>query len=213
MTELKNIDGHFYPPFHSGWGGFAEELFHHTSRYYCTTQAFLRGLAHDRNFTMSGYQATDLSAGQRDVMAAVLSGEPDPDAAVTVTAIVRAVVRKDPVVEQAWVDRYRAQLEDVRKYETVEPRVGVPVQAPSDVSPLDPFMSIAERLQMAVAVREHHVEVSMHDLAGHLDSPNATLRANLQNAVIQLHNAGYLLRNHPHLTHSEAHAIADEDSI
>ena len=47
MTEFKNIDGHYYPSVHGGWGGFAEELFHYTSRYYATTEAFLRNLADD----------------------------------------------------------------------------------------------------------------------------------------------------------------------
>lgn len=73
-----------------------------------------------------------------------------------------------------------------------------------EVDPLDPFMSLAERLLMPVAIRDRHVEVSLHELAEHLDSGNATLRGNLQEAVVTLHNAGYVLRNHPHLTHAEA---------
>ena len=80
-----------------------------------------------------------------------------------------------------------------------------------DVGPLDPFMSLADRLLMPVAVHDRHVGVSLHDLANHLQSPNSTLRTNLHNAIITLHNSGYVLRNHPHLTHDEAHAISDED--
>ena len=41
----------------------------------------------------------------------------------------------------------------------------------------------------------------------------STLRTNLHNAVIQVHNAGYVLRNHPHLTHSEAKLLGDEDAV
>ena len=80
-------------------------------------------------------------------------------------------------------------------------------------SPLDPFLSLAERLRMPVAVREHHIELSLHQLAEQLDAANSTIRSNLQEAIIQLHNAGYTLKNHPQLTHAEAHMIADEDAV
>ena len=30
---------------------------------------------------------------------------------------------------------------------------------------------------------------------------------------LRLHDAGFMLRNHPHLTHSEAHSIGDQDSV
>jgi hypothetical protein len=66
---------------------------------------------------------------------------------------------------------------------------------------------------MPVAVRDRHVEVSLQELARHLDSGNSALRSNLQAAVVRLHEAGFVLRNHPHLTHSEAHAIADGDAV
>jgi len=77
VTDGKNIAGHYYPVFHPGWGGFAEELFHYTSRYYTATEAFLRNLVGDRGFSMSGYSAQALSAGQREVLAAVLAEGPD----------------------------------------------------------------------------------------------------------------------------------------
>ena len=212
MTELKNVDGHFYPPFHRGWGGFAEELFHYTSRYYASTEAFVRHLAQDREFRMSGYKAADLSTEQRDLMASVLACGPDEEAALTVIGIVSAVLRQDPGVQQTWTDRYKGRLGVTPAKDGLADRSHLHLDD-AGVSPLDPFMNIAERLQMPVAVREHHVEVSLHALAGHLDSANSTLRANLHNAVVRLHNAGYLLRNHPHLTHSEAHEIADEDAV
>lgn len=213
MTELKNVDGHFYPPFHRGWGGFAEELFHYTSRYFCATEAFLRHLAEDASFVMSGYKAADLSGEQRDLMAAVLSCRPDRDTGITLVGIVSAVLREDPGVERAWVELYRGRLDGVSTKDVPAHRSHLPDTDVGDVAPLDPFMNIAERLQMPVAVRERHVEVPMHALAEHLVSPNSTLRTNLHNAVIQVHNAGYVLRNHPHLTHSEAHAIGDEDAV
>jgi len=213
MTGLKNVDGHLYPPFHRGWGGFAEELFHYTSRYFCATEAFLRHLAQEDGFLMSGYKAADLSNEQRDLMAAVLSCGPDRDTGATLVGIVSAVLREDPGLQQVWVEVYGGRLDQVSRKDVPAQRSHLPDCDATDVSPLDPFMNIAERLQMPVAVRERHVEVPMHALAEHLMSPNSTLRTNLHNAVIQVHNAGYVLRNHPHLTHSEAHAIADEDSV
>ena len=213
MKRSKNVDGHFYPPFHRGWGGFAEELFHYTSRYFCATEAFLRHLAQDSDVVMSGYKASDLSTAQRDLMAAVLSCRPDRETANTLVDIVSAVLQKDPGVQKAWLDLYQERLGEVSGKDMPSPRIHPQGHDPAGVSPLDPFMNIAERLQMPVAIREHHVEVSLHALAEHLVSPNSTLRTNLHNAVIQVHDAGYVLRNHPHLTHSEAQAIADEDAV
>ena len=214
MTPVKNVDGHFFPPFHRGWGGFAEELFHYTSRYFCATEAFLCHLAADDSFALSGYKAADLSAGQRELMAAVLSCRPDRETACTLVAIVSAVLRDDPGVQQAWVEPYREILEETSAPKDVPAqRTHLPDPDNAGVSPLDPFLNIAERLQMPVAIREHHVEVSLHTLAEHLASPNSTVRTNLHNAVIQAHDAGYVLRNHPDLTQSEAHAIGDEDAV
>jgi len=213
MTEIKNVKGHFYPPFHSGWGGFAEELFHYTSRYYLATEAFLRHLSEDHGFVMSGYRAALLSEVQRDLMAAVLATRPDHQSASAAVSVVGAVLRSEDGVDQRWVERYQARLAEVPKHETLLGHSHPAAHTIGGVSPLDPFMNIAERLQMPVAVREHHVEVCMHTLAEHLSSPNSALRTNLHNAVLALHNAGYVLRNHPHLTHCEAHQIGDEDAV
>ena len=213
MTQMKNIHGHLYPPFHSGWGSFAEELFHYTSRYYLATEAFLRNLSGDRAFSMTGYKADRLSVPQRDLMAVVLTTRPDADAAGAVISIVGEVLLGSHAVDSSVEARYATLLDKVVEDTAPhQPAHGRPTDK-HDVAPLDPFLNIAERLQMPVAVCDHHVEVSLHSLAEHLDSANATLRANLQAAVIQLHNAGYVLRNHPHLMHSEAHAIADGDAV
>ncbi len=213
MTGTKNVDGRFYPPFHSGWGGFAEELFHYTSRYYLATEAFLRHLAEDQAFVMSGYKAVLLSEPQRDLMAAVLSVPPDRQAASAAVSVVSAVIRGEGGVDQTWVALYHRRLEGVAKHEVLLGHTLAANHAMPGVSPLDPFMNIAERLQMPVAVHDRHVEVAMHTLAEHLSSSNSALRTNLHNAVLELHNAGYVLRNHPHLTHAEAHQIGDEDAV
>lgn len=209
MPDVKNIEGHFYPLPHSAWGGFAEELFHYTSRYYCATEAFLRNLAADPQFSMTGYNAARLSAGQRDLMAAVLSCAPGRESATALVAIVGAVVTGTDGVDASIAAEYGGCLDDLPKHAMVEQHVH-DTASHGDVDPLDPFMSLAERLLMPVAVVDRHVEVSLHELARHLQSPNSTLRTNLHNAIVELHNAGYVLRNHPHLTHSEAHTLADD---
>lgn len=208
MTPSRKIHGRYYPPFHSGWGGFAEELFHYTSRYYHTTESFLRYLAQDQDFVMSGYQAARLSDAQRELMAAVLACMPDRESACAAISVVSAVVRGEDGVEPQWLEHYRDRLHCTEPpTETVAGHPRQPHYDVSGASPLDPFLSLAERLQLPVAINDRHVEVCMHSLAEHLDSPNAALRSNLHDAVLMLHNAGYMLRNHPHLTHAEAREI------
>ena len=209
----ESITVRFHPPFHWGWGGFAEELFYYTSRYYFATEVFLRNIAGDETFSMAGYKAEHLSTRQRELMAAVLSHEPGRRTAITVISIVSAVESRIHDVEQELVDFYLAQQEKHHVGETLGKRHCFQGDEACDVPPLDPFLNMAERLQLPVAVRGHHVEISLHLLAGHLDSRNSTIRTNLQTAVLQLHNAGYILRNHPHLTHLEASAIANGDAV
>ncbi len=210
MSDVKNIGGHYYPAPHPGWGGFAEELFHYTSRYYTTAEAFLRSLSGDDAFTMSGYKAAQLSDAQRELMAAILSCEPDATTALAVVAVVQRVGAGDPGVDRELFERYRDRLENLSRHATVEVHPHFDACAGDEAGPLDPFMSLADHLLMPVAVRDRHVEVSLHELAKHLQSPNSTLRSNLHNAVIALHNCGYVLRNHPHLTHGEAQSLSDD---
>lgn len=210
MTDGKNIDGQYFPVSHPGWGGFAEELFHHTSSYYAATEAFLRNLSGQRQFSMTGYQAQELSPVQRESLAAVLAERPDrsrADAAVALVETVRAGsagVPEDLAARFPPVPTLDVGAGNAEPHPSLHP-------VPADVAPLDPFLSLAEGLQMPVAVRDRHVEVSLHQLASHLDSGNATLRDNLQDAIIKLHEAGFVLRNHPHLTHAEARTISGDE--
>lgn len=212
MTDAKHIDGHFYPPFHSGWGGFAEELFHYTSRYFAATEAFLRNLVDDRAFSMAGYKANDLSSAQRELMALLLAGGPESERGIAIVGIVEAVKVGEVGIDEGLLARYRASAPRPDVEEIVQ-RSHSGDAGGEVIEPFDLFLSLAERLLMPVAVRDRHVEVSLHELARHLDSGNSALRSNLQNAVVQLHEAGYVLRNHPHLTHNEAHTISDEDAV
>ncbi len=211
MTDSKNVNGHYYPQFDTGWGSFAEELFHYTSRYYFATEAFLRSLVHDNSFMMRGYKAAQLSSEQRDLLAAVLSCAPDEASAAVVISIVEKVQRKDPSIDAEALEQYGDRLNCEHQNEAADRRTHATVQ--QDVSSLDPFLNLAERLQIPVAVCDHHVDVSLHALAEHLQSPNSALRTNLHNAIIGLHSAGYVLRNHPNLTHSEARDISDDGVI
>jgi len=210
---VRNIEGHYYPVFHCGWSSCAEELFHHTSRYYSYTEAFLRNLSAIRNFSMLNYQAERLSYDQRKLLAAVLSCEPNLGCGRTITEIVTSVSLGEISISRSQIECNQTQMDLlpdgihlVYKHHGTKP-------IPGDLSPLDPFLHIAERLRLPVAVMEHHVEVSLTQLAQHLDSPNPIARNNLQNALLQLHSAGYLLRNHRGLTHREARFIADEDAV
>lgn len=213
MTLSKNVDGRYYPEFHFGWGSCAEELFHYTSRYSTCTEAFLRNLADQRQFSMSGYQAAKLSEPQRRLMAAVLSCAPDLHAARALTSIVRSVSIGDQGISEELTIRYQENLNIIPKGVTLVYSERVHVPDLSNVAPLDPFLNIAKRLNLPVAVRNHHVEVSLKKLADHLDSPNATLRSNLQEAILRVHTAGYILRNHPGLTHKTAKIIGSEDAV
>lgn len=210
MSNVKNIDGRYYPDAHPGWGAFAEELFHYTSRYYKTTEAFLCSLAGQVAFSMSGYKAARLNDEQRELLAMILSHPPQVQSASDVIVIVEAVINGGDANDADLVTRYLATDEHPHPPQTVERPVHFVAEGEDEVDPLDPFLSLAERLLMPVAVHDRHVEISLRELATHLQSPNSTLRTNLHNAVITLHNAGYVLRNHPHLTHSEAHEIGDD---
>ncbi len=209
----KNVDGHYYPEFHHGWGGCAEELFHYTSRYYTYTEAFLRNLAGEPEYSMGSYKANMLNDEQRRLMAAILSCRPDRASARAILHLVSDAEHSCGEVEETLRQTYREQLEVIPSGVAL-----VYVHHPhesqlQDVAPLDPFLNIAERLQLPVAVKAHHVEVPLKLLARQMDSSSSRIRESLNEAILRLHTAGYLLRNHPGLTHMEAHKIADEDAV
>lgn len=212
-TTLKYVEGHVYPEFDSGWGGCAEELFHHTSRYYAYTEAFLRNLSGDMSCSMADYQATDLSDEQRRMLAVLLAHKPDPGTASDLLEVVNAVRAGKDFVSPSLIDRYHEQLESVPQSVAPPYTHRMATLTPMGLSPLEPFLNLAERLRLPVAVNDHHIEVSLLDLAQYLDSPQPNLRTNLLNLLIELHSAGYLLHNHPGLTHKEAHEIGEDDAV
>ncbi len=212
-TLSKNIEGSFYPEFHFGWGGCAEELFHYTSRYATYTEAFLRNLADQRQFSLSGYSPAKLSDKQRRLMAAILFDPPERRSARAITSIVRAVRNDDPEADQELLEHYKEHLKVIPEGATLVYAEHTPRLAREEVAPLDPFFNLAKRLKLPVAVDGHHLEVSLKQLAEHLDSTNATLRSNLQDAILRAHHAGYILRNHPGLTHKTAKDIGGDEAV
>jgi hypothetical protein len=190
---------------HRQWGGCAEELLHYTSRYYPYTEAFLRNLVARRDFRMAGYQAQRLSEMQRPLMLAILITQPGPESGADVVALVERVRDGDAGVDEVLISRHQERLELIAHSGVpAEPHPFQPHVLPEHLPPLDPFLAIAERLDVPVRIAGHQVEVPYELLAQHLDSPISQVRENLQQAVLWLHDAGYRLHNHPHLTHAES---------
>lgn len=193
-TECLNIDGHFYPVSDRRWGACAEELLRYTSRYYIYTQALLRSLSRRDSFSMAGYQAGRLSVGQRALMAQMLALPPVCDLAQDIVRLVESVITGTHVPPQDLVARYPVAA--------VRPRDPVLVYAdrrhaphPADGAPLDPFISLATRLHIPYRLEGRHVQVPFKVLAEHLDSSIVQVRENLRDAVLILHEGGFLLRN------------------
>lgn len=199
------IGDHFYPRPNRRWGSCAEELLYHTSRYYHYTEAFLRNLSEDRQFVLGGYRAEDLNDIQRRMMAAILSLPPGPETAEACMRVVEAVCCGREDVDEDLIERYRELLHVVPQEDQTPLTHGFhePVP-PEDLPPIEPFLAVAERLQMPVVVQGRFVELSIKQLARHLDSPQPQIRVNLLNALLWLHEAGYHLRDHPGLSHEEA---------
>jgi hypothetical protein len=212
-ANIKCVDGLYYPEFHPGWGGCADELFHYTSRYFACTQAFLRNLADQRQFNMSGYQASNLSKTQRHLMAAILAGEPDLHSARAVTQVVRTVINGKSGISDSLAESYQDFLNVIPDDVELTHSHRTHNRSLPDVAPLDPFLNLAGRLKLPVAVHTHHLEVPLKALAQHLDSPNPSLRNSLQAAIVDLHFAGYALKNHPGLTHKAARELGDDNSL
>jgi hypothetical protein len=201
ISQAKYVDGLFYPECHPGWGGCAEELFHYTSRYGAYTESLLRNLSGQRQFNMTGYQAAKLSAEQRRLMAAILTHQPCCRTARDITQIIRAVTNGETHASTELMIRYEDQLKVIPKDVKLVYCGKSHHHEMSEVSPLDPFLNMASRLKLPVAICGNHVEIPLKELAPHLDSSSPSLRNTLQEAILQLHFAGYQLKNHPGLTH------------
>lgn len=189
---------------HRRWGGCADELLHYTSRYYPYTEAFLRNLTAQRDFVMAGYQAEKLEDQQRAAMLAMLMCPPLPPVGQDVMRLVWHSRNGNPDVPPGLTRRYARQLQCIgHQAVLLGSSTFFPHPLPEALPPLDPFLALAERLELPVAIHGDHVEVPFEQLVRHMDSPLPQVRDNLQQAVLWLHEAGYHLYNHPQLTHSE----------
>jgi hypothetical protein len=145
-------------------------------------------------------------------MAAILAGEPDQHSARAVTQIVRAVINGESDVSSSLSETYRDYLNLIPDEVELSHIHKEQPLGQSSVAPLDPFLNLASRLKLPVAVHTHYIEVPLKVLAQHLDSPNSSLRNTLQKSILKLHFAGYALKNHPGLTHKEARELGDDNS-
>lgn len=208
MNAKNSVEGHLYADFHSGWGGLSEELFYYTSRYYAVTEAFLRCLSENRAFKLQGYKASRLSPQQRAVMASILGQEPSAETANALIAIVGSVQAGSADVDEAISARF-PPVEPKTVHDDLTGHARDKLIS-DETSAVDAWLSLAERLMLATAINGHHVEVDLHLLGEHLDTAEAAMRSNLMDAILALHQAGYRLKNHPHLSHAEAQELGDE---
>lgn len=207
-AHAVKIGSNYYPVADLAWGCYADELFFHTSRYYCHTEAFLRNVTGIQELKLNGYRAEKLSEAQRCLMAAILSAPPNHRAVCGVMRIVESVRRGQKGVDRFFVKIYRDRLAVKPDYSYGNRLHAVNKQIVSpNLPPLDPFLSITERSQIPVAVRGHFVEISLKRMVQLIDSPYHQVRGNLQSAILRLHEAGYHLINHPGLTHRVARLI------
>lgn len=203
-----------YPVVDPHWGGFAEELIHYTSRYYGYTEAFLRDLAQRRDFRMAGYQAEHLTGPQQLLMTAILSDRPVPASGQDVILLVERVRAGDRRMDEALAERYADQLAAAAAGRASLPgRRCHGIALPENLPPLDPFLAVAERLRMPVAISGHRVEVPFELLARYLDSPLPQVRENLRHAILGLHEAGFHLCNHSRLTHAQPRLSRDAAAV
>lgn len=183
---------------HRGYMHCAEELLRHTSRYYPYAEHFLAQLADQPDFSMAGYDADRLSEGQRQVLVGLLGEAPSRTSGQQIIQIISAVIRGDAGVDEALLAKYHSRFKSgVGRFLLRQKGKGRAVLE-KGVSPVAPLQNIAMRLGIPVAVRGREVRVPFRVLVKHLDSPNPTIRRNLQEDILMLHDGGYRLVNSTH---------------
>ena len=191
-ADCLNIDGRFYPLSDRRWGNSAEELLRYTSRYYTYTQSLLRNLSESPEFNMAGYQAAGLSMAQRALMAQMLALPPVQEVARDVIVLVRSRILGEAEPSAELIERY--PIVPVQPKQPVLVYADRPHEPRADgASPLDPFINLAARLHLPYEVDGRHLRVPFRLLVKHLDSNNAQIRENLRDAVLHLHEGGYVL--------------------
>lgn len=186
------------PVCHPEFSACAEELLFHTSRYYGYTEKFLTQLARPTDFSMAGYDAGKLSAEQRKVLTGLLSERPDREVGRHIATIVSDVIQGVTSVDAGLLQKYQGlSISSKRRYFR-HCSGAMAGQQGASVSPVDPIQNIAARLHIPIQVKGRRVLIPLEMLGRHLDSPNPTIRSNIQDAIQTLHAAGYRLVNTPY---------------
>lgn len=172
-----------------------EELLWHRSRYYHYAEQFLAGLAGRPDFCMAAYDADRLSPQQRQVLSGLLKEQPTPAIGLSIIGIVTDVIQGKPGVDALLLARYSK-----RSVATSSPMSGgsfdsSEVCRDETISPAEPLQNMASRLGIHVEVKGREVRVPMRIVARYLDSPNPTVRRNLQDGILLLKKRGYRLVN------------------
>ncbi|MFC1683971.1 hypothetical protein ACFL0R_00660 [Pseudomonadota bacterium] len=172
-----------------------EELLWHRSRYYHYAEQFLAGLAGRPDFCMAAYDADRLSPQQRQVLFGLLQEPPAPSVALNIIGIVTDVIQGKPGVDAVLLEQYTK-----RSVAASPPMSGgsfdsSEVCRDETISPAEPLQNMASRLGIPVEVKGREVRVPMRIVARYLDSPNPTVRRNLQDGILLLKKGGYRLIN------------------
>lgn len=173
----------------------AEELLRHKSRYYPYAEHFLAKLANCPEFSLSAYDARSPTPEQRLILMGLLRERPSTAVGRSIIQLVEAVIQGRDDMDQALLEKYSQSIE------VAAPSIPGHTFRQSDkhldesISPTGPLLSMASRLGIPIEVKGSEVRVPMRILARHLDSPNPTIRQNLQDSILLLKQGGYRLIN------------------
>lgn len=183
------------PPSHRAFKHCAEELLRYKSRYYRFAERFLAELAGHPAFCMTTYDVRRLSHQQRQVLSGLLQEQPTPAIARSIIGIVSDVMQGEAGVDEALLEKYATGALMIPSCTTSAPYGRTATCADEPVLPAEPLQNMASRLGIPLEVKGNEVRVRMRVLARYLDSPNPTIRRNLQDCILRLQQGGYRLVN------------------
>jgi hypothetical protein len=173
----------------------AEELLRHKSRYYLYAERFLARLANSPGFSLSAYDARSLTPEQRVVLTGLLQERPTAAVGRSIVQVAEAVIQGKEEVDQKLLNKYTRCAKAISPSLSKHTFKQIDKTLDGSISPTGPLLSMASRLGIPIEVKGKDVKVPMRILARHLDSPNATIRQNLQDGIHMLKQGGYRLIN------------------
>ena len=191
---MDSIHSQIFPS-HRAFKHCAEELLRHRSRYYRYAEQFLAELADRPDFSMAAYDSRRLSHPQRRVLSGLLQQPPTPAIALSIIRIVTDVIQGESGVDAALLEKYAEVPVAVSPSMSSASFDSSEISIDEAVSPTEPLLNMASRLGIPVEVNGHEVRVPMRIMARYLDSPNPTVRQNLQDCILLLQREGYRLVN------------------